>query len=87
MFHQRGDRGVFIKRHHAPVTDAGADGGEFLKPQRGIEQVRWDQTDDGTADNNALELTAPAQAATDDLDDVADGDTEFDFIEPRTIKK
>ena len=62
-------------------------GGEFLKTQRGIEQVRRDQTDDGTANNDALELTAPAQAAADDLDDVADGDAEFDFIEPGAIKK
>ena len=71
MFHQRGNRGVFIKRHHAPVADAGADRGEFLKTQRGIEQVRRNQADDGAADNDALELTAPAQAAADDLDDAA----------------
>ena len=84
MVHELGNGGVFIERHDSSVSNARADGVQFLEAEWRIEQMRWNNASQRSADDDTFQRSAIAQAAADFFDDLSHGHTEFDLVKTRS---
>ena len=86
VVHELGDARARVERDHAAMADARPDRPELLKPERRVEQRRWDHTGERAADDDALRW-AGCQAAAELFDDLPDGYAELDFVEARSSEE
>ena len=84
MMHEFWNGGVFIERNDSSVSNARADGVQFLEAEWRIEQMRWNNASQRSADDDTFERSVIAQAAADFFDDLSHGHAEFDLVKTRS---
>ena len=84
MMHEFWNGGVFIERNDPSVSNARADGVQVLKAEWRIEQMRWNNASQRSADDDTFQRRVIAQAAADFFDNLSHGHTEFDLVKTRS---
>ena len=83
MMHEFWNGGVLVKRNDSSVANARTDGVQFLKAEWRIEQMRWNNASQRSADDDTFQRSVIAQASADFFDDLLHGHAEFDLVKTR----